>query len=117
MPNSQRTVEQWRRMSEPALAFLSKRKLHVRRNGVTRQLDSEFERSVRERAASIDRRHSWKTQGRGAMFTGSAWPAQPGTPSDAPMLVTGLTAVAEGGLLYSMETDAISGLFVVDAEG
>jgi hypothetical protein len=103
-------------MSELALAFLSKRKLHVRRNGVTRQLDSEFERSVRERAASIDRRHSWKAQGRGAMFTGSAWPAQP-TPSDTPMLVTGLTAGPEGGLLYSMETDAISGLFVVDAEG
>jgi hypothetical protein len=49
-------------MSEPAVAFLSKRKLHVRRNGVTRVVDSEFERTVRERTASIERRHAWKTR-------------------------------------------------------
>lgn len=104
-------------MPEPALAYLSQRKLHVRRNGVTRQLESEFERSLRERAASVDRRHSWKSQGRGAAFTGAAWHAQPGGAQAAPMLVTGLAAAPDGGLLYSMETDAISGLFLVDAEG
>ena len=41
-------------MSEPALAFLSNRKLHVRKNGVTRLMESEFERTVKERAASIE---------------------------------------------------------------
>jgi hypothetical protein len=103
-------------MSEPAVAFLSKRKLHVRRNGVTRVVDSEFERTVRERTASIERRHAWKTQGRGAMFTG-AWAAQPRNRNDVPVLLTGLAAGQDGTLLYSMETDSVSGIFLLDAAG
>src|ERR1700693_2125772 len=104
-------------MSEPAVAFLSKRKLHVRRNGATRVVDSEFERTVRERAASIERRHAWKTQGRGAMFMGGAWAPQPNSRSEVPVLLTGLTAGVDGALLYSMETDAVSGIFLLDANG
>ena len=103
-------------MSEPAVAFLSNRKLHVRRNGVTRVVDSEFERTIRERTASIERRHAWKTQGRGAMFTG-AWAPQPGNRNAVPVLVTGLTAGQDGTLLYSMETDSVSGIFLLDAAG
>src|SRR3984893_15499046 len=103
-------------MSEPAVAFLSKRKLHVRRNGVTHVVDSEFERTVRERAASIERRHAWKTQGRGAKFTG-AWAAQGGNRNDVPVLLTGLAVGADGTLLYSMETDSVSGIFLLDAAG
>jgi hypothetical protein len=102
-------------MPEPAIAYLSNRKLHVRRNGTTRQIDSEFERTVRERAASIERRHAWKSQGRGAMFQGGAWATQPGAKSDVPVLLTGLTAGSNGALLYSMETDAVSGVFLLDA--
>ena len=104
-------------MPEPAVAFLSQRKLHVRQNGVTRMLESEFERTVRERAASIERRHAWKTQGRGAMFAGGVWAAQPGVPNHVPALLTGLSAAPEGALLYSMETDAVSGIFLLDACG
>jgi len=104
-------------MSEPALAFLSNRKLHVRRHGATRLIESEFERSVRERAASIERRHAWKSQGRGAMFQGGMWAAQPNGASQVPVLLTGLTAGQSGTLLYSMETDAVSGIFLLDAEG
>src|ERR1700726_4734572 len=104
-------------MSEPAVAFLYQRKLHVRRNGVTHVVDSEFERTVRERAASIERRHAWKTQGRGAMFMGGTWAAQAAGPNHVPVLLTGLTAAPEGALLYSMETDAVSGIFLLDAEG
>ena len=103
-------------MSEPAVAFLSNRKLHVRKNGVTRVVDSEFERTVRERTASIERRHAWKTQGRGAMFTG-AWAAQPKNRNEVPVLLTGLTAGQDGTLLYSMETDSVSGIFLLDAAG
>jgi len=103
-------------MAEPAVAFLSNRKLHVRRNGVTRVLDSEFERTIRERTASIERRHAWKTQGRGAMFTG-AWAAQAKTRNHVPVLLTGLTAGQDGTLLYSMETDSVSGIFLLDAAG
>jgi hypothetical protein len=103
-------------MSEPAVAFLSNRKLHVRKNGVTRVVDSEFERTIRERTASIERRHAWKTQGRGAMFTG-AWAAQSKSRNDVPVLLTGLTAGQDGTLLYSMETDSVSGIFLLDAAG
>src|ERR1700681_3438637 len=99
-------------MSEPAVAFLSKRKLHVRRNGVTHVVESEFERTVRERTASIERRHAWKTQGRGAQFMGGVWAAQAGPPNQVPVLLTGLAAGPEGALLYSMETDAVSGIFL-----
>src|SRR5579859_31346 len=105
-------------MPDPAIAYLSNRKLHVRKNGATRQIDSEFERTVRERAASIERRHAWKSQGRGAMFQGGAWATQPAANRDVPVLLTGLTAGgADGSLLYSMETDAVSGIFLLDAEG
>jgi hypothetical protein len=104
-------------MSEPAVAFLSKRKLHVRRNGVTRVVDSEFERTVRERTASIERRHAWKTQGRGAMFMGGVWAAQANASKAVPVLLTGLAAGQDGTLLYSMETDSVSGIFLLDAAG
>ena len=102
-------------MSEPAVAFLSKGKLHVRRNGVTRVVDSEFERTVRERTASIERRHAWKTQGRGAMFMGGVWAAQANARSAVPVSLTGLAAGQDGTLLYSMETDSVSGIFLLDA--
>jgi len=104
-------------MSEPAVAFLANRKLHVRRDGRTRVIESEFERTVRERAASIERRHAWKSQGRGAMFTGGAWAMTPGGPEQVAISLTGLTAAASGELLYSMETDAVSGIFLLDNEG
>jgi len=104
-------------MPEPSVAFLSRQKLHVRKNGVTREVESEFERTVRERAASIERRHEWKTQGRGAMFMGGAWGAQAAVRNDVPVLLTGLTAGLDGALLYSMQTDAVSGIFLLDAAG
>jgi hypothetical protein len=104
-------------MSEPAVAFLSKRKLHVRRNGITHLVESEFERTVRERTASIERRHAWKTQGRGAMFMGGVWAAQPNARNAVPVSITGLTAGQNGTLLYSMETDSVSGIFLLDAAG
>ncbi|MGA2601463.1 MAG: hypothetical protein ABSH09_31245 [Bryobacteraceae bacterium] len=104
-------------MPQPAVAFLSNRKLHVRKNDVTQIIESEFERTVRERTASIERRHAWKTKGRGAMFAGHVWATQAGGPNDVPVLLTGLTAGPEGALLYSMETDAVSGIFLLDAMG
>ncbi|HZU25539.1 MAG TPA: hypothetical protein VFA04_08455 [Bryobacteraceae bacterium] len=103
-------------MPETAVAFLSSRKLHVRRDGATRVIESEFERSVRERAASIARRNDWKMHGLSAMVTGEA-AAGLANARPVPVMLTGLTAGPEHGLLYSMETDAISGVFLLDAEG
>src|SRR5487761_1939227 len=117
MGNCGATAESWD-MPEPDLAYLSQRKLHLRNNGVTQTLESEFERTVRERTASIERRNSWKTQGRGAMFLGGAGLAQQQAAArQIPVLITGLTRAPGGGLLYSMETDSISGIFLRDAEG
>ena len=99
------------------VAFLSKQQLHLHRDRATRPLPSEFERSVRERAASIERRHQWKSEGRGALFMGSAFGASAATPAIAPVLFTGLTPAAGHTLLYSAETDAVSGLFLLDAAG
>jgi hypothetical protein len=104
-------------MSEPSVAYLSQRKLYIRTNGVTRSIESEFERAVRERSASIERRHAWKAQGRGAMFMGGAWGAQQEPQAEVPVLLTGLTAGKDGSLVYSMESDAVSGLFLVNAGG
>ncbi len=104
-------------MNESAVAFLSKRKLHLWENGASRTLDSEFERTVRERAASIERRNAWKTQGRGAMFMGGVWAAQPNARNDVPVLLTGLTAAPGRALLYSLETDSVSGIFLLDTAG
>lgn len=104
------------RMADSAIAYVATGKVHVRKNGVTKVMDSEFERTVRERAASIERRHGWKTQGRGAMFMRSAW-AGTETAADTPTLMTGLTSGSDGALLYSMETDAVSGIFLISAEG
>jgi hypothetical protein len=98
------------------LAFLANRKLHVCRNGSTEIIESEYERSVRERAASIERRHAWKTQGRGAMFLG-AWAIPVARADQVPVSLTGLTAGHSGDLVYSMETDAVSGIFLLDASG
>ena len=89
----------------------------MRKNGITQMLESDFERTVRERTASIERRHAWKTQGRGAMFMGGVWAAQPGAQNHVPVLLTGLAAAPEDALLYSMETDAVSGIFLLDASG
>jgi hypothetical protein len=104
-------------MQEPAIAFLSKRKLHVRKDGVTRIVDSEFENTVRERAASIHRRNAWKTQGRGAAFMGGVWATPAHAANNVPVLITGLTACQDGSLLYSMETDSVSGIFLLDTAG
>jgi len=82
---------------------------------VTHVVESEFERTVRERTASIERRHAWKTQGRGAMFMGGVWAAQANARSAVPVSLTGLAAGQDGTLLYSMETDSVSGIFLLDA--
>src|SRR5579863_1777372 len=104
-------------MPEPALAFLANRKLHVRKNGLTQLVESEFERTVKERAASIERRHAWKTEGRGATFMGGAWGPRSDVRSQVPVLLTGLTAAPDGAMLYSLETDAVSGIFLLDSAG
>lgn len=104
-------------MLEPAFAYVSNQKVHLRRDGVTMALRSEFEHSVRERAASIERRHAWKQQGHGAVFTGAAAAAHAGARPEVHVLLTGLSRAVEDGVLYTLETDAISGVFQLGLDG
>ena len=54
------------------LAYLSRGKLYAeaRTTLPPSLLESQFGESVRQRAKEIQRRHAWKTEGRGAQFMG-----------------------------------------------
>ncbi|HXN47459.1 MAG TPA: hypothetical protein VN893_12510, partial [Bryobacteraceae bacterium] len=106
---------------EPSLAYLSQNKLHLCGSGETDTMDSKFGRSLRDRATEIHHRHAWKAEGRGARFmSGAMWGAQPGAGDPGEFRIA-ITSVARGRnpgeLLYSLETDSISGIFEVDAAG
>jgi len=109
-------------VAEPSLAYLSENKLHLCGGGVTDTFDSAFGQSLRDRASQIHHRHAWKTAGRGAQFmAGAMWGAgQPGAGDPGEFRIA-ITSVARGRnpgeLLYSLETDSISGIFAVDAAG
>jgi hypothetical protein len=100
-------------------AYLAQGKLHLHGAGAATTVDSAFGRSLRERAAQIHQRHAWKTQGRGARFmSGALWPAQSGDSAEFRIAITSVTSGRKPGeLLYSLETDDVSGIFAVDAEG
>jgi hypothetical protein len=106
-------------VSEHRLAYVSQGKLHLYGGGGRSTIESVFGRSLRERAAQIHNRHAWKTSGRGAQFMrGVLWSESGGDPNEFRILITSVTRGREPGeLLYSLETDAISGLFRVDAAG
>jgi hypothetical protein len=106
-------------MPERRFAYLDQGKLCLHGCGASVTLESEFGRSLRERAAQIQHRHAWKTQGRGAQFmTGMLWPEQTGDPSGIQIAITGVAqGRSQGELLYSLETNDISGIFAVDANG
>jgi hypothetical protein len=106
-------------MPDPHLAYLAQGKLHLRGEGGAGTLDSAFGRSLRERAAQIQHRHAWKTQGRGAQFmTGALWPDQSRDPGEFRIAITSIAGGREPGeLLYSLETDDVSGIFRVDGDG
>jgi hypothetical protein len=100
-------------------AYLEQGKLRLHAGGTGVTLESEFGRSLRERAAQIQHRHAWKTQGRGAQFmTGMLWPEQTGDPSGFRIAITSVAQGRNPGeLLYSLETNEVSGIFAVDANG
>ncbi|HEY1207465.1 MAG: hypothetical protein ABSH46_23080 [Bryobacteraceae bacterium] len=106
-------------MPEPSLAYLSQSRLHLCGGGATDTIDSAFGRSLRDRAAQIHNRHAWKTQGSGARFmSGAMWGVRPGDPGEFRIAITSVARGRNPGeLLYSLETDSISGIFAVDAAG
>lgn len=103
----------------PHLAYLSQGKLHWRSNGSSREWESGFGRSLRDRAAQIHNRHAWKMQGTGAQFMrGMLWSGMEHDPAAFRIAMTSVTrGRAPGELLYSLETDEISGVFALDSTG
>jgi hypothetical protein len=98
------------------LAYLSRGKLHVKRGEApAKLLESKFGESVRQRARDIQRRHAWKTEGRGAQFMGGAFGGMHAQdPGEMPIAVNGLsTGCREGQLLYTLNTPDISGIFLL----
>jgi hypothetical protein len=104
---------------ERRFAYLDQGKLRLHAGGAGMTVESEFGRSLRERAAQIQHRHAWKSQGRGAQFmTGMLWPEQMGDPSGFRIAITSVAQGRRPGeLLYSLETNDVSGIFAVDADG
>jgi len=98
-------------------AYLSQGQLHLKiGNDPVRPIDSKFGESVRERAAQIHDRNSWKTRGAGAKFIsgGLLWGRQPGEPSDIRIDITGISRGCKPGeLFYSLSTDDIGGVFLL----
>ncbi len=106
-------------MPGPQIAYLAQGKLHVYDNGAVDTVESAFGRSLRERAVAIHQRHAWKTQGRGSQFmAGMLWPGQARDPAEFPIAISSVARGRNPGeLLYSLETDTVSGVFAVDAGG
>jgi len=98
-------------------AYLSQGQLHLKLgDDPVRPIDSKFGESVRERAAQIHNRNSWKTQGTGAKFMsgGALWGRQPGDPTDIRVDITGISSGCKPGeLFYSLSTDDIGGVFLL----
>jgi hypothetical protein len=98
-------------------AYLSQGQLHLKLgNDPVRPIDSKFGESVRERAAQINNRNSWKTQGTGAKFMsgGLLWGRQPGDATDFRVDITGIShGCKPGELFYSLSTDDIGGVFLL----
>jgi len=106
-------------MPSHQLAYLAQGKLHLRGSGEPTTLESEFGRSLRERAAQIHQRHAWKMQGHGARFmTGALWGTRLDDSAELHVAITSIaTARNSGHLLYSLETSDVSGIFRVDPSG
>jgi hypothetical protein len=104
-------------MTVPTIAYLAQGRLHVKApDAAPRAVESAFGQSLLERALSMDRKHSWKAQGRGAQFMsrGLMWGAVGSEAEGLGLYLTGLSAGREPGeLLYALETKEIAGVFAL----
>ncbi len=106
-------------MTSPLLACISQGQLSLQGDGGAQILESPFGRSLRDRAVQIYNRNAWKEQGRGGRMLASALhtPAER-DPGEFRISITSVTrGNRPGELLYTLETDEISGVFARDAEG
>ena len=99
-------------MTNPFLAYISQGQLYVQGDGASQILESPFGRSLRL-AIQIYNRNVWKTQGRGGQALSSAVRACPERdPGEFRIAITSVArGLNPGELLYTLETDEISGVF------
>jgi hypothetical protein len=104
----------------PLLAYISQGQLHLERDdGGGEILESPFGLSLRDRAVQIRNRNAWKMRGRGGQSLSRALklPAEPDL-SEFRIAMTSVTrGLHPGELLYTLETDEISGVFARDGAG
>jgi len=101
------------------VAYISGGQLYLQHEDGERIVESPFGRSLRDRAGQIYRRNAWKVQGRGGQSLARAlrMPAEP-DPSLFRLAITSVTrGSAPGELMYTLETDDVSGVFARDADG
>jgi hypothetical protein len=107
----------------PGVVYLSHGRL-FRKTGdspVT-EIESPFAQSIRQRAFELNRRHAWKSQGRGAQFMGMSgaalWGANQNDAADMPINVTGCCRGAnDGDLYYAIQSPEISGVLLLKDGG
>jgi hypothetical protein len=96
--------------------------LKVDRSPAT-EIESAFAQSIRQRAFELDRRHAWKSQGRGSRFisgmSGAAlWGADANGVAEMAINVTGCCrGVNNGELYYALQSPEISGVLLRKNDG
>jgi hypothetical protein len=100
------------------IAYLAGNKLVVQNAGETaRQIESKFGIEIRTRMVEVHKRDSWKTRGRGARFMSGAmlWGQDDVDLTTVRINITGLGRGRQRGeVLYALNTDDVSGVFLVD---
>ncbi len=104
-----------------SFAYLSQSKIYFKTGDAPiRAVESGFGKDVHERAIRLRQRYVWKTQGSGAQFMsgGMLWGVQDQDQAQLRIAITGLSRGRESGkLLYTLETDEISGIFALKGSG
>jgi len=106
-------------VTNPFLAYICQGQLYVQGDGDGQILESPFGRSLRDRAIQIYNRHTWKTQGRGGQaLSGAIRAPAERDPGEFRIAITSVArGLNPGELLYTLETDEISGVFARDDAG
>ncbi len=105
-------------MGETTIAYVSKGRLRLKR-GVEppRNWSSPFADQVQEHYRSIQRRHAWKNQGRGARFATWGQPMEEDLPGASEQVtfsaITGGRDQTE--ILYILQTASVSAILALDA--
>jgi hypothetical protein len=101
----------------PSVVYIAQGKINLLEPGrPPRLIESKFGQSVIDRAAQIQQRNVWKTQGTGAKFMSGRmlWGGGQEDPTAIPMAVTGISFGTQSGeLVYSIATHEITGVFAL----